>query len=91
MGAQKMPETLGNAPIDDPKIWALAEQSLALAEAIKPMLAGKGDDVQGAVLAELVSTWLGGYQDQAIRILAFEKWAETMLRMTEISTPWPND
>ena len=39
-----------------------AEIALALAEAIKPMLAGHDPRVQGAALAELLATWLAGHQ-----------------------------
>jgi hypothetical protein len=33
----------------------------AISEAIGPMLHGLGHDVQGAVLADLVSMWLAGF------------------------------
>lgn len=37
------------------------EEVLAIAEKIKPLLAGHRPEMQGAVLAELTSIWLGGH------------------------------
>lgn len=41
--------------------------SLAIetAQGIAPLLAGLGPDVQGAILADLVATWLAGFQGGA--------------------------
>ena len=37
--------------------------ALALAQQIKPILAGAGAPIQGFVLAELLATWLAGHTD----------------------------
>jgi hypothetical protein len=42
-----------------------ADQVLAIAGEIKPLLAGKDPSVQGAVLAELLSLWLAGHPSLA--------------------------
>lgn len=39
-----------------------AEETLQIAERIKPLLAGHPPEIQGAVLAELTSLWLAGVQ-----------------------------
>ena len=36
----------------------------ALIESIKPLLAGRSPDVQGAVLADLTAIWLAGHPPQ---------------------------
>jgi hypothetical protein len=38
-----------------------AKGALEISDRIKPLLAGKGADVQGAVLADLLSIWLAGH------------------------------
>jgi hypothetical protein len=38
------------------------EEAIAIATAIKPLLAGYDPDAQGAALAELVGHYLGGYR-----------------------------
>lgn len=38
-----------------------AQEAMAIAAAVKPLLAGKPPTVQGAVLAELLSLWLAGH------------------------------
>lgn len=48
-----------------------ATQAMGIAKSIKPLLAYKGPDVQGAVLAELLATWLAGHRrDMRDEILA---------------------
>ena len=39
-----------------------AETALALAERIKPLLAGHPPELQGVVLAELLALWLAGHR-----------------------------
>ena len=39
----------------------IAEEALAIAEAIRPLLAGKRPSVQGVVIAELAGRWLAGH------------------------------
>lgn len=50
-----------------------ASLSLDLAEKIKPILGGRGPEVQGAVLAELVSLWAVGHHP-AIREQIVTDW-----------------
>jgi hypothetical protein len=38
-----------------------ADEVVALAAAIRPMLVGKASQIQGAVLADLLSIWLAGH------------------------------
>lgn len=40
------------------------DEVLAIANQIKPLLAGRGAAVQGAVLAELTSVWLKGHHHE---------------------------
>ena len=42
----------------------LAEEVLAVTERIAPLLAGRAPEVQGAVLADLLATWLAGHQGE---------------------------
>lgn len=37
------------------------KEALALAEAIRPLLAGRAPEVQSAALADLLSIWLAGH------------------------------
>jgi hypothetical protein len=56
-------------------IEQLQDETDAIVEAIKPLLAGKHPSVQGVVLADLLATWLAGHP------LAFEdKLIESHLR-----------
>lgn len=41
-----------------------ANTIVAISETIGPILRGLGPDVQGAVLADLVATWLAGFQGE---------------------------
>jgi len=59
-----------SAPIDpidpiDPAQWQ-REIDAALGE-IRPVLAGLGPILQGAILGQLVSMWLAGHQNEAQR------------------------
>ena len=41
---------------------AMADTAMAISEKIGPMLHGLGPELQGGVLADLVATWLSGFQ-----------------------------
>jgi|SRR5262252_2912980 len=74
----------GDAVIDP------VDRVLATAEAIKPLLAGLGPEVQGAILAELVSIWLRGHievgasKHGVARRHILKLWADTVLQLTEL-------
>jgi hypothetical protein len=51
--------TMGTAESD---MRAHAVKVGEIVDQISPLLAGRGPEVQGAVLGELVATWLAGYQ-----------------------------
>lgn len=53
------------------------EQVMRLSSYIKPMLAGLGPEVQGALLANLVSLWLAGHRPD-LREDTLARWLETM-------------
>ena len=48
------------------------QEIMGRAETIWPMLAGLGPDVQGAVLADLVATWIVGHQGEGVARLREE-------------------
>lgn len=48
---------------------------------IRPLLAGKEPEIQGAVLADLVSLWVAGWHED-LRDDAFERWIELVRRLT---------
>lgn len=62
--------------------------ALELAERIKPMLAGQGPEVQGAALAELVSIWITGFNEETLEQTAITRamitahWIDTVLKLT---------
>jgi hypothetical protein len=39
-----------------------ARRAVAIADTIKPLLAGLGPDLQGAVIGQLLATYLAGYR-----------------------------
>jgi len=45
---------------DEAAVNAMSRASFALIEEIRPLLAGKGAEVQSAALADLTSMWLAG-------------------------------
>jgi hypothetical protein len=48
-----------------------------LADVIAPLLYGRGPELQGAVLAELVSLWLAGHPPE-LREEALARWLDLM-------------
>ena len=69
----------------------LAWEAQALSAQIKPLLAGRGPDVQGAVLADLVSTFLLGHistkgekATRALREEMFELWQDTVWKLVAL-------
>src|SRR5262245_5033471 len=58
----------------------IATRALELAERIKPLMAGQGSDVQGAVLLELVSLWLTGLHPD-LREERLAHWIESLPQM----------
>lgn len=53
------------------------ETVIALSASIRPMLAGRGPEIQSAVLCELTSVWLAGLP-KAAREELFAVWIETV-------------
>lgn len=61
--------------MDEEQAEKRTHDSMALAERIKPLLAGHDQSVQGAALADLTSLWLAGHPAQlhgALLKLQFE-------------------
>jgi hypothetical protein len=58
-------------------VAAAATKAMKIAARIKPMLKGKGPEMQGAVLAELVATWLAGHHP-ALRDVTLSMWLDTV-------------
>lgn len=53
----------------------IAHKAAAIADEIRPLLAGKGAAVQGAVLMQLTATWLAGHrvtQAELDKVLQFQ-------------------
>lgn len=61
-----------------------ADEALALAKQIAPLLAGKGSDVQSAALADLVATWLVGLHP-AIRAAAVQEFSRLISRLIVVN------
>jgi hypothetical protein len=53
------------------------ERAMTMSRSIQPMLAGLGPDIQGAVLADLVSLYFAGHNPE-IREKSIDLWIETM-------------
>ena len=62
----------GNGPRSE-RAGALALEAVRLAGQIKPLLAGLAPEVIGAVLAELLATWVAGH----IHLSNWERTADT--------------
>jgi hypothetical protein len=56
----------------------------ALGTLIKPMLHGHGPDVQGALLADMVSLWIAGH-NPVIRAEVWANWARLVHQMVPAS------
>jgi hypothetical protein len=55
-----------------------------LVERIEPMLSGKGPEVQGAVLVDLVATWLAGHHPD-LRPEVLTQFMVTLVRLAAIN------
>lgn len=71
-------------PDIDASAEEVARSSFDIVARIKPMLAGHGTEVQGAVLADLVSLWLAGHEP-AGRQGIFALWIKHTLRLVDLS------
>ena len=49
---------------DKPSTQTTAEQVAPIVQSIRPLLAGKPPELQGAVLADLLAIWLAGHTVQ---------------------------
>ena len=61
-----------------------ATRTLVIADQIKPMLHGLGPEVQGAILAELVSIWLTGHAPD-IRRIVLTQWLGIVVELTAVN------
>jgi hypothetical protein len=62
----------------------VTRRSQALVKSIRPMLAGKGSEVQGAALCDLCAIWLAGHHpDQRNEVLA--NFLKALVRLTVIN------
>jgi hypothetical protein len=75
---------------DEDEARARAREALEIANKIKPMLHGKGPQIQGSVLAELVSIYFAGHHPK-IREGCLEVWLETMREMIEVNELFPKE
>lgn len=46
---------------NDKDFGSMATRAMEIVKQIEPLLAGAGPDIQGAVLADLLATWLAGH------------------------------
>jgi hypothetical protein len=75
------PALKGNADMPiDPQMRDVAEAI----DAIRPHLAGRPPEIQGAVLAELLATYLAGYQGNAAEALREELLAHHVATVREL-------
>lgn len=61
-----------------------AEEAVALAKRIAPLLAGKDPAVQSAVLADLTATWLVGFHPH-LRQTAWQEYVTLLGKMMRIN------
>ncbi|HYH41379.1 MAG TPA: hypothetical protein VD867_05320 [Burkholderiales bacterium] len=70
------------------------DEALRISEACRPLFAGKPPVVQGAALADLVSTWLAGHHP-SVRAEAFAMWLQCTSELTAVEAQrtgrWPED
>ena len=67
---------------DETKAWLISIEFIS-AE-IKPRLAGLPGEIQGAVLADLMSLWLAGHHPD-LRQKVFQDWLEVTRKLVEPS------
>jgi len=58
-----------------------------IVSSIKPLLVGKGPEMQSAVLAELVSMWITGMRPD-LRATAWALWLELVNDLNPTNDPW---
>lgn len=63
--------------MDDKEKTRLMKSAERIVREINPLLQGKGPEVQGAVLADLVSMYFAGHHPM-IREQSIEQWLKTM-------------
>ena len=67
---------------------AKALKSEAISEQISSMLHGLGPDIQGAIVADLVATWLAGFQGpgaEAMRNALLEAHVQTVRQLIPVN------
>lgn len=69
----------------DTDTWEDASRSLEISEKIHPMLNGLAPEIQGAILANLVATWMAGHRP-TVRDTAFREWVITMEKLIDIES-----
>ena len=62
-------------------------QVLAVTERIMPLLCGRPPEIQGAILAELTSMWIGGFHPD-LRKEMFELHLETTKKLIPENDAW---
>ena len=70
----------------EPDEERVVRDALSLARELSVLLRGRGPDVQGACLAELVSLWLVGHQEE-VRRAVFEPWLELVWELVAFNHP----
>lgn len=65
----------------------VTQQILQIAQEISPLLAGEAPETQGAVLAELLSMWLGGHRPD-LRDAVLEMHIRTVKALTVVNDKW---
>ena len=61
-----------------------AAEAIELAKQIAPLLHGKGPDIQGATLADLVATFLAGHNPK-LRELQEALWMDSMHKLIPVN------
>lgn len=57
------------------------DEALQLSADIQPLLRGRGSELQGAVLADLVAIWLAGHWPREVREEILQDWLATMRKL----------
>ena len=62
----------------------MAAAGLRLSDVLAPLLAGKGRDVQGVALANLLAMWIAGHHPKEVRPLMLQLHMAVVLDLVEL-------
>lgn len=67
------------------ELGELAKEAERVARDIAPLLAGRDPGVQGAILADLLTTWLLGHHPPAIREMMLEVHVDAVRALVQLN------